>query len=202
MRDAPAPEDPSAFTSTVTDSAGRHDPVTHSGEVRLLRAAVGWPSIADCSAAGFTLDARPPEALPEPVAATWRAIISAATSCDVDALARLTAAGEGFQHSLGEDFPNAASTWTRLERQGEPVLRRIAAMLTTRLVIREQGGEQAVYVWPYLDGLTQITARDWDVLADIYSPAELEELRTSAAYAGLRVGIRADGTWVFAVAGG
>jgi hypothetical protein len=60
------------------------------------------------------------------------------------------------------------------------------------------------YVWPsafIYDTWEEIPPADLDVLSEIYSREELDQIATFGSYAGWRIGIAEDGAWRFFVAG-
>lgn len=118
--------------------------------------------------------------LPAGVADMRRAIWEAAVACDVETLEQLALGGtRGFTYSFGEDGA-PARYWTRHEEEGAQPLLQLAQLLA---------GESATIE-------TQFRA---DVYETVHVwPAGFAE---EDGYLGLRVGITADGEWVFFVAG-
>jgi hypothetical protein len=91
---------------------------------------------------------------------------------------------------------DVAAFWREREQTGVPVLRRLVMVLNL-----PPYQDRDVYVWPAAsrDGAT---AEDWAALNGLYPPEQLAAMRSEGlGYTGLRMGIRADGTWQFAVEG-
>jgi hypothetical protein len=149
---------------------------------------------ADCSAAAVSGDLPAQPELPPAVAATRRAIFAAATACDFAALDRL--APPELRYSFGENV-DAIAAWRDEEERGEPVLRRMAEVL--RAAPDEQHG---LWTWP---GFFLRTVEEWTPEdrreAERLLGDDLDFLTGSGAYLGYRVGIAADGTWQYFVAG-
>ncbi len=154
---------------------------------------------ADCSAAGTTgtvADA----GLPTETAATASFLLDAAVRCDEQLLT--TAATEsgtsflfgsatvGDVFALPEDGTTTPSGWTAL-----------ATLLSGTTPTLAGDGE--IWTWPAAAGVDADDAA-WQELVDsgLYTAAQVEELREAPdGYLGWRVGIDADGTWVFMTAG-
>lgn len=151
------------------------------------------PSV-ECSASTVTADLPTQPELPPAVAATRRAIFAAATACDLDALDELAPAD--LSYSFG-DAGDPVAHWRQAEARREPVLRRMAEVL--RATPAEQDG---LWVWPafFLRPVAEWTAADRQeaerLLAD-----DLDLATASGDYLGHRLGIAADGTWRYFVAG-
>lgn len=152
------------------------------------------PAAAACSAATVAGDLPAQPELPPAVAATRRAIFAAATACDFAALDRL--APPELRYSFGENV-DAIAAWREEEERGEPVLRRMAEVL--RAAPDEQHG---LWTWP---GFFLRTVEEWTPEdrreAERLLGDDLDFLTSSGAYLGYRVGIAADGTWQYFVAG-
>jgi hypothetical protein len=132
--------------------------------------------------------------VPEAVEEKRSAILEAAESGDVDAVAALAA--EQFSYTFGGPVEGGpAAYWRRLEAEGEQPLETLAAIL--RLPYTLSGG---VYVWPFAYDRTE------DELTD-HERALLEQLPEGTAvftpegYLGWRAGIEPDGDWIFFIAG-
>lgn len=149
---------------------------------------------AACSAAAVAADLPAQPELPPAVAATRRAIFVAATGCDFAALDEL--APSGLSYSFGAEG-DAVGHWREAEARGEPVLRRMAEVL--RAAPAEEDG---LWVWPafFLRPVAEWSAADRRQ-AERLLGEELDFLTGSGAYLGYRLGIAADGTWQYFVAG-
>lgn len=148
----------------------------------------------ECSASTLAGDLPAQPELPPAVAASRRAIFAAATACDLAALDEL--APPDLSYSFGGSG-DAVGSWREAEARGEPVLRWMAAVL--RATPAEQDG---LWVWPgfFLRPVAEWTAGErreaGRLLGDELDPATL-----SGDYLGYRLGIAADGTWRYFIAG-
>ena len=151
---------------------------------------------ANCSAAGIGSTIAPQGGLPEPVAATRQAIVSAATSCDADALEVLA---DGKVASNFAAWPDSIRYWRWSEQEGYGVLGRIVDILALPFVI-EVSPAGRVYTWPSAFQEAPADA-DWDALASVFNEEDVDLFKEFGAYIGMRVGILEDGTWLFALEG-
>lgn len=149
-----------------------------------------------CSAEGLAVRPVAQEGLPAPVAFVRTEIVEAATACDYERLVELTA--PGFVHSLGPGT-SALRTWVQAEQNREDVLGQIVAVLDTPSTTTVDEDGNTLFVWP---GAFQNapTEADWQALIPIYNEEEVDLFR-EGGYTGMRVIIRADGSWITAVAG-
>lgn len=149
---------------------------------------------------------RSAEALPRPVRETQNAILSAASDRDWDRLERLIP-DRDFTYSIGDSIGGGAeaiSFWRGLERAGDPVLATLVTLLeghSARTFVGA-GGVDYVYQWPAASAKPrrEWTAKDVAQIRRIATGEELRQYRRHG-YLGYRVGITADGTWLFYVAG-
>lgn len=152
-----------------------------------------------CSAAG--LDKPGPQAeLPAAVAATRDAIADAAIACDWEALFVL--AGDEFSASFGGQSPQ--QLWPTLEANGDEPLRYLVELLRLPFgTLDGEDGAPAFYAWPraFVTDWAGVSDDDKQALRPLYDDAALAGFATNGAYLGYRVGIAADGTWQFFVAG-
>ena len=130
--------------------------------------------------------------LPAPVDEKRRAILAAASSGDVDAVAALADADE-FSYTFGGDVPGGpAAYWRERQANGDDPLADLAQIL--RMPYTLSTGH---YVWPFAYDKTADTLTE-------YERELLEPLGTAfvgEGYLGWRAGFRPDGRWVFFVAG-
>jgi len=156
----------------------------------------------DCSAA--LVDTPPPDPdLPAAVQATRAEILEAALACDYDRLAEIGEEGDStFTVSFGgEDDP--AAFWRRLEAEGEPVMETLVDVFAMTWRERDVEGTTQ-YVWPAAyayDTWTQIPEGEREQLEALYSDDELDQFEQFGSYIGWRVGITAEGDWLFFVEG-
>jgi hypothetical protein len=144
------------------------------------------------------------EGLPEAVARTrtdvWTGAHMAAEYCDWSHIAGLI--GDPFSYSLGGD-DDPIAFWQSLEAAGEDPMR-ILAELLTRPYGTIDGPDGLYYVWPAAfayDDWVSVPQADRDALRPMYGDAEFADFEAFGSYIGYRVGIAADGTWRFFIAG-
>lgn len=145
--------------------------------------------------------------LPDPVSGTRADILEAAQAGDLDALAAIALEGDSdFSYSFGGAVQGGpAAYWSREMEQGSPVLADLVRILEMPWASVEDGSqsEGGLYVWPFAH------AWDWSEMEEArmntlqaYFPQEqIEEWSGFGGYAGRRVGISADGDWLFYIAG-
>jgi hypothetical protein len=151
----------------------------------------------------------PDQELPEVVAETRERIYLAAIACDWAALEELTVQADGIQYGDGAIgwVGNPVPFW-RDSVDGSPTSRGkhdlwyVAGVLELpygTMETQDAAGQDVVYYyWPGVarEGPTA----DWDILLGVYSPQQVEAFRQRGNYVdGLYVGIRADGTWAWAL---
>lgn len=142
--------------------------------------------------------AAPGGELPPAVEATRDAILAAARALDYAGLEALVDPA-AFTYSFGESG-DPAGYWRRLEAEAHvPVLGDILPVVLGLPFARQDG----VYVWPSVHAKAPAdwTEEERRALEQLYGPEEIRSFEELGAYAGWRVGIRKDGTWLFFVAG-
>lgn len=149
-----------------------------------------------CSAAGMGSTIEPQGGLPEPVAATRQAIVSAATACDADALERVS--DDRVASNFG-GWPDSVRFWRWREQDGYGVLARMVDVLALPFVIDDTPAGR-IYTWPSAFQ-EQPSDADWDALASVFNEEDIDLFKEFGAYIGMRVGIAEDGTWLFALEG-
>lgn len=155
-----------------------------------------------CSAHGAEVAAAPAAqpGLPAAVADTRAEVFQAATTCDFERLDEL--AGEGFTYSFGEQDDPIAH-WRRQESDGREPMRFLAGMLNRPYATVAVQGETQ-YVWPSAfsyDNWEDVPEADREALKPLYDEDDFAEFARFGGYMGYRVGIGADGQWLFFVAG-
>lgn len=139
------------------------------------------------TAAGAT-DAEWP---PEPVRKTQEALLAAAQSGDVDALAPYVT--DRLSYSFGGPVEGGAiAYWKQLEADGDDPLGTLVKVLSLPWTLA-----QGNYVWPWVYTVPQSDLTDYEkqLLGDLADDFD------GTTYLGWRAGIAPDGTWVFFVAG-
>ena len=140
----------------------------------------------------------PAQTLPLPVAQTRDAIVRAAHARNYDGLEALLDPA-AFSYSFGESG-DPVGYWRRLEDEGEvPILGDILPTVLGTPFARQDD----IYAWPsaFAREPRAWTAEDREALRLLYSPEDIASFEEAGGYLGWRVGIRADGTWLFFVAG-
>jgi hypothetical protein len=148
-----------------------------------------------CSGAGLGVTTAVALQAPKAVAHTHVAILRAARDCDYERLERLGREGRpGFAFSFGSER-RAAAFWRGQEAAGRRFMERLIRIL--RLDFGRDGG---TYVWPAAFARSA-TDEDWDALLPIFGRRHVVTWRDYEGYTGLRVGIAADGDWLYAIEG-
>lgn len=164
---------------------------------------VGTPSQeqrVSCSATDLDVSSAPQEGLPDAVAKIRGQIIEAAASCAYERLEVL--AGEEFTYSFGggDDF---VGFLRRGEDSAPRPLRYLVELLDRPYGTVEVQG-QTQYVWPSAfasDSWDEVPAADREALTPLYHEDDFARFAQLGGYTGYRVGISADGRWLFFVAG-
>lgn len=170
---------------------------------------VGENPFLECSATPLagSHDHETAAGLPQDVADTRMAIIEAAIECDYRRLQELALEGrDGFGYSFGVDGP-PATFWREREREARE--QRAAASEYMRFLVQtlelpyceEEGPDGETYfVWPRVHCRARTDA-DWEDIRGLYPDEMIEQMRTGDVFYGFRVGILADGDWVYFIAG-
>jgi hypothetical protein len=153
-----------------------------------------WPVNAPFDQAG----------LPAEVAQTrrdvWAAAYMAAAYCDWSHMDGLL--GDPFSYSFGAD-DDPIGFWRELEEASEEPMRYLAELLTLPYATID-GPDGLYYVWPAAfahDDWASVPAADRDALRSLYDDDDFAGFAEFGSYIGYRVGISADGTWRFFIAG-
>lgn len=135
-------------------------------------------------------------ALPDPVADTRRAIHTAASACDYEALARMVER-DGTVVSVGNHEVDPIRHWVAEARLGDDPLSQVAGILTTTPATDPETG---AWGWPgvAVDPAMEVS---WSELAPLLGADAVQDMREAGSYLGRRVGITPDGRWSFATAG-
>ena len=148
---------------------------------------------------------RSPDQLPEAVRKTWRSLVDAARSGNIEALRPLIAAQP---EPPMFTFGNVEDPIDHLKSlSGDPHGREMLAILLEILEIGfvrvEQGTENDMYIWPYFADvpLERLTAEQTVELFTILTAGDYQDMLSYGAYIFFRVGISPDGAWQFFVAG-
>ncbi len=161
---------------------------------------------ATCSAAALNPEPTEQPDLPEIVAETRERIVERAVACDFEGLAQIAEGSDAdFTFSFGNGG-DPAEFWARseqdeLERSG-PMLY-LAALLDRPHETRSVEG-RTQYLWPSAfayDSWDEVPDEDREALRPLYTELELRGFQEFGSYGGYRIGIDADGNWLFFVAG-
>lgn len=150
-----------------------------------------------CSATGVPKPAAPTD-LPAPVLETWQRIVDAAAACDLDALEEI-----GKNAHLSYGAVGGIANLRRWEEEGDGKLGTLLKLLGLSHAAVTQG-EPGSYAWP-----AAYTRPTWDAvpqgerdeLRAIHTPSEIAGFAALRGYHGWRLGISADGTWSYFIAG-
>lgn len=202
----------STATTTSAPIAAVVESTTTTGSVAPASTATSRPPLVDevldfrCSAGEMDPPRGQPE-LPDAVLATRSRIITAARTCDFQALAELVP--ETFLASFGGG--DAIELWKEQEARGD---RPLAAMVTVlslphAVVTTDDGpedsfGPRTFHVWP-----TAATYGAWDdipvedrwALRELYTETDLADFADVGGYVGYRISIAETGEWQFFVNG-
>jgi hypothetical protein len=131
---------------------------------------------------------------------TRQAIVDAAVACDWSALRDLAAAsGEEFVYSFGGGT-DPVSDWQWAEPSPDGPLRAMVIVLRAPFGIYESEHASG-FAWPEAFLADPLTDAHRLPVAELYSEDDFAAFREFGGYIGWRVGIDADGTWRFFVAG-
>jgi hypothetical protein len=137
--------------------------------------------------------------LPAAIAARRAAIHAAATLCDWVGLESLMA--DGFSHTFGID-EDPIAYWQERELAGERVMFLLAELLN-RPVGTQAAGDVTYYAWPsaFVTEWSAVPEADREALRPLYGDDDFAFWAEFGGYLGYRVGITADGYWVYFIAG-
>jgi hypothetical protein len=150
----------------------------------------------ECSAGGLVAPPTPAE-LGAEAAATYRAIVDAAVACDFDALAEV--AGDAITLSFGGHDDVADFLMTAETEYDEELLRILVQLLAMPPGYQD---DFDTWVWPtFWEDDEPATAEEQAAIEAIYGVPFDEILVPDLGYLNHRVGIHADGSWLYFVAG-
>jgi hypothetical protein len=191
--DTPEQETSAITTSVASTSTSTTTTTTSTTTTTTSTAPVEGDG---CSAAGLTAPPTPPQ-LDPPAAETFRAVVDAAVACDFDALA--VAAGDTITLSFGGHNDVAGFLRAAEFEHGDELLR-----IMVQLMTMEPGYQTdfATWVWPtFWEDDQPATADERASVEAIYGVPFDEILVDDLGYINHRVGIDADGDWLYFVAG-
>lgn len=143
------------------------------------------------------------EGLPDAVAAKRAAIWDAAVECDWDQLQRLL--GPSFAYSYGgqdDSIDAPIHFWQGLEEDGEDPIRFLAELLNRPFGTIENQ-DITYYVWPsvHTKPWEDVTDAERESLRPLFDDANFADFEAFGAYYHYRIGILANGDWVYFIAG-
>ncbi|WP_420410028.1 hypothetical protein [Hoeflea sp.] len=144
--------------------------------------------------------------LPEPVARMRELIVEAATTGDPENLRALLGRGPSATRlSFGEIDSDPIDYLRSISGDGEglEILAILIDLLNAGFVRIDAGGPEESYIWPYFAAvpLESLTPPQRVELLRLVTAGDLEDMKTYGSYNFFRVGIAADGTWRFFLAG-
>lgn len=196
-----------AFESSAEDGRPtnvREHPVWLHGDAEAPGSTTIPTDEADCSGAlaGQVLAEQP--GLPDVVAAKRAAIWDAAVECDWEQLQRLL--GPSFAYSYGgqdDSIDAPIQHWQYLEEgEGEDPIRFLAELLNQPFGTIESESI-TYYVWPsvHTKPWEEVTDAEREALRPLFDDADFAEFEAFGAYFHYRIGILANGDWVYFIAG-
>ncbi len=190
-------DDVRTVTETVTVTTGAVDDD---------QAEVDDPEQVECSALDLdevaAIDDPAALDLPDEVVAARDEIRLAAANCDFAALGEL-ADHDRFAYEEGSGDPAAFADYARRVDADQQLAARIVQLLALPSTIVDGGPDgEPIYVWPsaFSDDAGD---DDWTALeaSGAYPVEQLEAFRDTGGYLGYRIGVLADGTWLYLAAG-
>jgi hypothetical protein len=142
------------------------------------------------------------EGLPAPVADTRQALIDAAATGDLENLRPLLP-DDGFSFSFGAS-EDPIAYWRRRQAEGEDILgliQRLLELSHTEVGAGTQG--PTMYVWPFAFDrpYESLSSAELVMLEEAIGPEGMASYEESGQYLHYRIGIEADGTWRYLIAG-
>lgn len=200
---APTTAAPTTTAAPPETTAGEATTTASTTTTTTGGATTGIDPGATCSASDVGGEPNPQPELPDEVRQVRRDIFTAAVACDYDALARLAQTGDRpFTYSFGGGG-DPAGHWRRLETEGNEPLRYLAEVLQRPYGRRTVEGV-VTYEWPSaftFDDWADVPEADREALRPLYGDEDFSFYEQFGGYIGYRVGITADGEWLFFVAG-
>lgn len=137
------------------------------------------------------------DGLPTSVADKREAIYVAAKAEDYDALAELLDP-TSFTYSYGEGG-DPIGAWKDHQEDGQSAVRDILPVLLEMPF----GIHNGIHMWPRMSsyGPEDWTDEDKRLIKALYDDMDIQSFEDAGSYVGYRVGIKADGTWIYFVAG-
>jgi hypothetical protein len=143
--------------------------------------------------------------MPEPVRETWRALIAAARSGDIEQLRPIVDAQPEPPLFAFDDVGDPIAHLRSLsgDAEGREILAILLEVLEAGFMHVDEGTPHEMYIWPYFARypIEQLTAEQMVELFTILTAGDYRDMLSYGAYIFFRVGIAPDGQWLFFVAG-
>ncbi|MEQ8479396.1 MAG: hypothetical protein RIC18_01980 [Hoeflea sp.] len=144
--------------------------------------------------------------LPEPVRRMRELIIEAAATGDPEKLRALIGRGPSATRLAFGEIENDPIDYLRSisgDGEGLEILAILIDLLNAGFVRIDAGGPEESYIWPYFAAvpLDDLTPPQRVELLRLVTAGDVEDMKTYGAYNFFRIGIAADGTWRFFLAG-
>lgn len=194
------PAAPTVTAPAPTTSAPQQEQETAAPTAAEETGEEGWGQpLVECSTGAYSADADDldTEGLPGPVAQKAEQLLTAAMTCDEQALVT-TAEADGTVLSYGG---LSAQEALGIPQEDPRYLKLAVLLAATGWAVTEDGGER-LYVWPAAFA-PEAADEDWQDVrhAGLHEPGLLAEMQRSGSYTGWRTGLTEDGDWRFLVAG-
>jgi hypothetical protein len=148
---------------------------------------------------------RSEEAMPEPVRETWRTLVDAARSGDIERLRPLMEEQPEPPMVAFDDVADPIAHLKSLsgDPEGREVLAILLEVLESGFLHVDEGTPQEMYLWPYFarHPIEELTARQMVELFTLLTAGDYQDMLSYGAYIFFRVGIAPDGRWLFFLAG-
>jgi hypothetical protein len=143
--------------------------------------------------------------LPEPVREKRRKLIDAARSGDIENLRALMQA-EAAPPDVALSDPGDPIAYLKAlsaDADAREILAILLEVLESGAVQIDEGGDRALYVWPYFAQypLEALSPEQLVELFTLVTAADYEDMKSYGTYTFFRVGIAPDGSWLFFLAG-
>jgi hypothetical protein len=137
------------------------------------------------------------DGLPVPVAEKRATILRAGEAMDYDTLAASLDPAT-FSYSFG-DSGDPIGAWRQQEGEGQSIV----GDILPALLRMPYGVHNGIYMWPRMASYGPEMWNDEDraAIAVLYNAEDLALFEEAGSYIGYRIGIEADGTWIYFVAG-
>jgi hypothetical protein len=155
--------------------------------------------------AGAPVPGSASDKLPDPVARMHAAILDAARTGEIEKMRSVLEMNKNMPKVSFGGASDPISFWKQSsgDKKGREILAALVSILEMPWVRTGEGTSGEMYVWPYLAeaDLEKLSPPEEVDLYRLVSPQEAQIMREFGGYIWYRLGIGADGTWHFFVAG-